>query len=150
MENNSTRFDTWRMIICAANDAFENEQTFSALVQYRRAISIAIELVQNGENHRDAYAALLVSYHNMADLYIRDNALEPAKNTHKELFRFIQQKLLATEMQNNEALFWAERTHYQAVMAFSKHHPKFSLAELAQNPSWLVQNKHENQVNKET
>lgn len=139
MANDSDVTCQWREIISYANDAFEKDQVFLALVQYRKAIALAVELVKTHPTERDVYAALLVSYHNIADLYLQGGAIELAAKAYAEAHLTVSNySQSVSEKENSCEVMWALRTSHKAMMAFSKLHPKYSLIDKTLTPDWLT------------
>ena len=71
-------YDEWGSAISLGNDHFENYHTLLALFYYLKAIELVDPLIKHQPTSRQSIGALLVSYHNLADLYVRENSLRQA------------------------------------------------------------------------
>jgi hypothetical protein len=71
-------YTKWRKVIAAGNDNFELRHTLITLVYYFRAIDLAVLLVKQWPLSQRAIHALLVSYHNLAELYEREKCMRQA------------------------------------------------------------------------
>lgn len=116
---------SWKRHTNAGNYSFENEHTLTALAHYRRAISQAECLFDEGANNREAVAILVVSYHNIADLYLRESepllAENELNNVHQRLTNEIAKA--QADPTKMDALLWGlNRTYF----ALTKHRSKYS------------------------
>ena len=62
--------DVWKYRIEAGNRAFRKNDFKEAIICYQKACARAQSLVEFSADYRDTVAALLVSYHNLADTLI--------------------------------------------------------------------------------
>ena len=78
------RFDIlykeWSDAISQGNEYFENYHTLLALFCYLKAIELVDPLIKHQPTSRQSLGALLLSYHNLSDLYVRENSLRQAWN----------------------------------------------------------------------
>lgn len=115
----------WKIHICAGNRCFEAEQNMTASGHYHRAIALADALLSGHDDPRAAVAALLVSHHNLADLYLRANQLTLAEDE----LRSVHQKLslalngVQPNTAQSDALLWGVSRSYFALIAHCKNHP---------------------------
>lgn len=115
----------WKGLICAGNSCFDEGQTLSALAHYHQAIRQAEMLVDECENTREVVAALVVSYHNLADLYLRDGHVNLADHSlcivHQKLSDALHQS--APHSLELPALLWGvSRTYF----ALTKHRNNYA------------------------
>ena len=75
-------FANWELETKIANQYFDQVDFDSAEKKYQHAKELALSLLSKGDEPERAIAALVVSFHNLADLYQKKNDL---KNAHLEL-----------------------------------------------------------------
>ena len=63
--------EIWRAHIVAGNESFELMQDLSAIGHYQKAILCTNQLLEINNNFRNYVAALIVSFHNLADVFVR-------------------------------------------------------------------------------
>lgn len=129
----------WQIEIMAGNDYFQLGQTLSALVLYRRAINLAQEFVLSQPNERNAWAALLVSHQNLADLYLSQNAIEMAERelvvVHQHFLSEVRQAMV--DSQKCSCLLWGINKSYFALVALKKAYPESRVKPDELLPVWF-------------
>ncbi|WP_370280110.1 hypothetical protein [Pontibacterium sp.] len=71
--------DQWKSAITAGNDCFNAQRNGEAIRHYENAKAVACALYPQSRDAEEAIAAVVVSYHNLADLYLRENLPELAE-----------------------------------------------------------------------
>ncbi|WP_133468529.1 hypothetical protein [Paraglaciecola marina] len=116
----------WKAQICAGNECFERCQTLSALAHYNKAIRQAEYLLDNWIDHKAAVASVVISYHNLADLYLREDKAILAEHELEKVHKKISTCL--SEAQPNSyranALIWGVSQTYIALINHQKNHPE--------------------------
>lgn len=119
----------WKQHIIAGNDYFEKQQSLVAICHYRQAIDLAEKLLQDHHDAMVSVAAILVSHHNLADLYIREGEENIAEGLLFQVHNKLGSKLAEhchDELQ--EALMWGTRRSYSELLLFQQQYPKSRLA----------------------
>lgn len=126
-----TGIETWKRHINAGNDSFDKYQILASLAHYQAAIKQATALLDQWHDKKAAVAALVVSYHNLADLYLREGepllAEYELENAHDKLNLAMQRT--QTDSPDIEALLWGlNRTYFALVRHRSAHARKVDTA----------------------
>lgn len=69
----------WEMHIAEGDSNFQKKQYLCALGHYRQAINLSEFLVHGYDDVEAAIKAMVTSYHNLADLYLKANEVELAE-----------------------------------------------------------------------
>ncbi|MDU0353920.1 hypothetical protein RS130_08255 [Paraglaciecola aquimarina] len=113
----------WKMFIKAGNSSFYGQQTIVAIAYYQKAITISEQLFKSWEDIQSAISTMLISHHNLADLFLKEGNIDLAE---LEL-RTIHQKLLLSlhEAEPNsprmDALLWGVSRTYFALISHLKN-----------------------------
>lgn len=114
----------WQQHMRAGNECFEAHQDLAALSHYNQAIELANSLLIEYEDIRAAVAAVIVSYHNLADVYLREHEYALAETQ----LRTVHQKMSLALKQakpnsaQTEALLWGVNKTYFALISHKKNH----------------------------
>lgn len=110
----------WQIQIIAGNECYESSQFLSALAHYRQAIQLAQELFDKAPTKRTAVTSLIVSYHNLADLFIKEGEPDLAESELIEVHQIVNSTLAAisTAPGDIEALIWGAGKTYSALTSF--------------------------------
>lgn len=117
--------DTWKMFICAGNNCFKDKQSLTAITYYQKAIRLSERLFNKEHDIQSAVTTMVVSHHNLADLFIQEGNAKLAENE----LRTVHQKLsfsLKEAIPNSlkvEALLWGVSRTYFALISHIKNHP---------------------------
>ena len=122
--NEDDEFNIWKSHICAGNKCFDDKKTVPAIVHYQKSIVAAEDLLEHSDNDRAAVAAVIVSSHNLADLYIQANEIALAENELRNV-HFKLTALLDGADNNSDrfdAILWgASRTYFVLVRHLQNH-----------------------------
>ena len=123
MSQSDAAYAKWREVIAAGNDNFELHHTLITLVYYSRAIELARALVKKWPVSRRTVEALLVSYHNLAELYERENSLRLAW----QVLVTAKQQMMAVFCKRGESActVWGCRSAHQRLSRFEQQHGSF-------------------------
>ena len=114
----------WKAQICAGNECFDRYQTLSALAHYNKAIEHSEHLLDSWIDHRAAVASVVISYHNLADLYLREDkailAERELEKVHKKISTCLSEALPNSYRAN--ALIWGVSQTYIALINHQKNH----------------------------
>jgi hypothetical protein len=138
----------WKAQICAGNDCFDKCQTLSALAHYHKAIEQAQALIDHWDEPKAAVAALVVSHHNLADLYLReDKALLAEYELHK-VHKNISRCLSEVEPNSlrASAFIWGAGQTYVALVNHQKNHPNQVMSDFSPMPN-LFETHFKNTIN---
>lgn len=131
MLKESDDIQKWKRSICAGNECFDNDQTERAIEHYRKAINIAENLFYDHKDPDEAVAILIVSHHNLADVYLRKQCFSLAESE----LRCVHQKLslalsdVPSDSPHSDALLRGVNRTYFALSNFTKEHPNIALPE---------------------
>ncbi|MBL4631285.1 MAG: hypothetical protein JKY14_09070 [Paraglaciecola sp.] len=127
----------WKAQICAGNDCFDKNQLLSAIAHYQKAIKQAQTLIDSWEEPKAAVAALMVSYHNLADLYLRENSVLLAEyelhNAHQSISRYLT--LAEPNSYRASALIWGVSQTYIALITHQKNQPNQVMTNVPHMPN---------------
>jgi hypothetical protein len=126
--------ELWKIEMSTANNAFIHGQFAHAFNHYRVALDIAKKGVDDLLNTQDAthllyeaerqIAALVVTYHNLADLFQQSNQLANTVahlcDAHEILFQLSHHK----QAELRELAYRHVKVTYQELMAFTQRHGK--------------------------
>ncbi|MFT2090356.1 hypothetical protein [Paraglaciecola sp. 2405UD69-4] len=121
----SNKMSNWKMQICAGNECFNKCQILSALAHYNNAVTQAEILLQDWFDPKAAVASVVISYHNLADLYLKENKPLLAE----QMLTKVHQKIamcLSDARPNSyraSALIWGVSQTYIALIHHHKNHP---------------------------
>ncbi|MEP1449287.1 MAG: tetratricopeptide repeat protein [Paraglaciecola sp.] len=115
---NEDSVELWKKHINAGNDNFDKQQILGALAHYQEAISLAEQLLSGHQDPKGAVAATVVSYHNLADLYLREGQPVLAEceleNVHTKLSNCLNKEKSDNKVR---ALLWGINRTYFALMS---------------------------------
>lgn len=124
--SHASELSQWQQQIQAGNDCFNEHQTLSALSHYNLAKVHAESMLAHFEDTKAAVAAVVISYHNLADLYLRENEYILAECE----LRHVHRKLsiaLSDATPNSigvDALLWGVSKTYIALINHLKNLPR--------------------------
>ncbi|WP_261841125.1 hypothetical protein [Aliamphritea ceti] len=126
MSNQILHMQRWQKQVQAGNECFNAHQLFTAVAHYQAAKQLAWQLFTHWEDPAEAVAVVIISYHNLADLYLRRMQLDMAGNelerVHSSLLKEISEEADSARYQ---ALLSGIRRTYQALLEFcQKHRPE--------------------------
>ncbi|MBU3021397.1 DUF2753 family protein [Aestuariibacter sp. A3R04] len=118
----------WKTHICEANYNFEKHNIFLALVHYHKAIQLAESLLSLPDNPNEAVAAVVESYQNLANLYVKEHQNKLAESELRKVYQKLSARLSESspETPEVEALQWGIGKTYTALMNQLKNHPNQS------------------------
>ena len=116
----------WKASICAGNDCFDNHQNISSMAHYQKAICHAKALLNNSQDTRAAVAAMVISYHNLADLYLREGEQLLAEKTLRNVHQILSYELNQQSASSSkvEGLLWGLSRTYEALIAHLQKQPQ--------------------------
>lgn len=127
----------WQQQIQAGNECFNSHQLFAAIAHYQSAKQLAWELFAVWDESAEAVATVIISYHNLADLYLRrqqpDMAATELQRVHECLMAELdktsvaglsagQESGLSGSASMHSALLSGLRRTYQAWLEFCQSH----------------------------
>lgn len=89
----------WKAEITSGNHCFNQQRIGDAIRHYENAKSVARALFPYWQDTQAAVAAVVVSYHNLADLYLRENLPEHAGIELRKSHNFLLNALRDDERQ---------------------------------------------------
>ena len=125
MSHCEQEMELWKRHICAGNDCFHAHQDLAATSHYRQAIHLAEELFDLHDDPQAAVAAIIVSYHNLADLFLREEEFALAEKELRAVHKKMTDALENADANSHlsDALLWGlSRTHF-ALIVHLKNHP---------------------------
>lgn len=141
------QIDQWKTEITAGNDCFNAQRNSEAIRHYENAKAVACALFPQRRDTDEAVAAVVVSFHNLADLYLRENLPEQAEMELQSAHRFVLNALRENELHAStklcpqcyesraDALLKAASRTYLALMRHqSEHSSKTQQAEPIKPP----------------
>ena len=142
--NRQSLYQQWQQAILSGNSLFERQQIFAALFYYQKAIGMAEELVSIQGDFRMALVSLIVSHHNLADVYL---ANEEAELAGKQLSKVHDQVVCLQrkyqhDLERQEVIFWGLRRTYSALLMHRKQQGPSGLYALPGNPCLSVIAQH--------
>lgn len=123
MSNQILKMKRWQQQVQAGNECFNAHQLFAAVAHYQSAKQLAWHLFRYWEDPAEAVAVVIISYHNLADLYLRRLQPEMAGNELDRVHDSLLQEI-ATESDSPryQALLSGLRRTYQALLEFNQQH----------------------------
>lgn len=89
--------ENWKKFICSGNSHFNREEYFDARKHYCQAISLCNrELIAHAVSE-EAVWATLVSYENLADVYLKQTKAAQAFHLLQDLYEILQERSLPEE-----------------------------------------------------
>lgn len=113
-------YQQWEQAIQTGNLSFERHQHVQTLCFYQQSIRLSEELLALDCVSRRAIAALLVSYHNLADFYIREKAHNLAQEALEDACACMAD--LANSSPSHEHILWGLHTADKKRYLFEQQH----------------------------
>ena len=129
----SNAYRDWEQVIIAANRDYEIDAYNMARMRYLSAISIANSMIEIAPCARPVVGALLVSYHNLADLFERLKQQGEAAKLHQTLQTHIHK--LAYQFPDSPVLCWGQRIAWEQLYLFQQRNDDPALFNTNQNIS---------------
>jgi hypothetical protein len=121
--NKDPHFISWKRHTLAGNSYFKQHQIMYSIEHYEIAICEAIILINVPHLGRAAVAALLTSFHNLAELYSQQNEHVLSENELSKAHNIINSLLLNEQSeQQEEALRWGKCRANFALLHFRQLH----------------------------
>jgi hypothetical protein len=142
--NHDSDFISWKRHTLAGNAYFEKHQIMYSIEHYEIAICEAMKLINMLTSGMAAVAALLASFHNLAELYTQQNEYALSESELVKAHNIISALLLnkQSEMQE-EALRWGNCKANIALLNFRRSYHSF----LSQNHHCQLNNLITKQLN---
>ena len=116
-------FMSWKQHTLAGNSYFEKHQIMDSIEHYEIAICEAMMLINAANSGRAAVAALLASFHNLAELYTQQNEHTLSENELTKAYTIINALLLNEQSEEQkEALRWGKSKANFALLQFRHLH----------------------------
>jgi hypothetical protein len=117
------RFTPWKRHTLAGNLYFKKKQITRSIEHYEFAICEAIILINKVNSGRAAVAALLTSFHNLAELYAQEGEHNLSENELAKAHNIIDALLLKEQSDvQEEALRWGKCRVKIALLRFRQLH----------------------------
>lgn len=123
----------WERVIKDGNRDFDADVFEGARLKYLRAVELAVAMVESEPCIRPTIGALLVSYHNLADLYERHGFPLFALNALSSVFQHVEHLQRANPAET--APVWGKRIASEQLYLFKKRHGE---AEEFQRPAFIA------------
>jgi hypothetical protein len=125
----NSHFKSWKYHTLVGNSYFERHQIMDSIEHYEIAICEAIMLIKMIHSGKAAVAALLASFHNLAELYTQQNEHALSENELTKAYNIINALLLNEQYEEQkEALRWGKSKANFALLQFRHlHHDSLSL-----------------------
>ena len=121
--NQDPHFMSWKYHTLAGNSYFEKNQTMDSIEHYEIAICEAIMLINMLNSGKAAVAALLASFHNLAELYTQKNEHALSENELTKAYNIINALSLNEQSEEQkEALRWGKSKANFALLQFRHLH----------------------------
>jgi hypothetical protein len=121
--NQNPNFMSWKRHTLAGNSYFEKHQIMHCIEHYEIAICEAIMLINVVNSGRAAVAALLASFHNLAELYTQQKEHVLSENELAKAYNIINALLLNEQSEEQEeALRWGKCKANFALLQFRHLH----------------------------
>lgn len=121
--NQDPNFTSWKHHTLVGNSYFEKHQIVDSIEHYEIAICEAIILINVANSGRAAVAALLASFHNLAELYTQQNEHTLSENELAKAHNIINALLLNEQSEEQEeALIWGKCKANFALLHFRHLH----------------------------
>ena len=119
--NQDLNFTFWKHHTLVGNSYFEKNQIMHSIEHYEIAICEAIMLINVANSGRAAVAALLASFHNLAELYSQQNEHALSENELAKAHNIINALLLNEQSEEQkEALCWGKCRANFALLHFRR------------------------------
>jgi hypothetical protein len=114
----------WKKYITAGNEKFAQSDFESAKTLYRAARNEAEALFSSWREPNEAVSALIVSYHNTADLYQRQGNTDKARSVLEKVHQLVLRAVASTSAddQRHYALYRGSITTYSALLSHQRCH----------------------------
>jgi hypothetical protein len=117
--NQDSDFMSWKHHTLAGNSYFKKHQIVNSIEHYEIAICEAITLINMSNSGMAAVAALLASFHNLAELYTQQNECILSENELMKAYNIINTLLLNKQSEEQEqALRWGKNKANIALLTF--------------------------------
>lgn len=121
--NQDLNFTSWKHHTLVGNSYFEKHQIMYSIEHYEIAICEAIMLINVANSGKAAVAALLASFHNLAELYTQQNEHVLSENELAKAYNIINVLLLNEQSEEQEeALRWGICKANFALLQFRHLH----------------------------
>lgn len=116
--------NVWKNYITAGNEKFAASDFDSAKAFYEAARTEAENLFSKWKEPDEAVSALIVSYHNMADLYQKQGHTDAARSILERVHQFILRAVTSTPINNrrHSALYRGSIETYSALLVHKRCH----------------------------
>jgi hypothetical protein len=119
----NSHFKPWKYHTLVGNSYFERHQVMDSVEHYEIAICEAIMLIKMVHSGKAAVAALLASFHNLAELYTQQNEHALSENELIKAYNIINALLLNEQSEEQkEALRWGKSKANFALLQFRHLH----------------------------
>ena len=110
--------DEWKKYITAGNRRFSNSDFKAAKLSYDVAKKHAENLFPKWKDPEEAASALVVTYHNLADLYQKQGNFSAAREALEKVHQIVLHALLATSLDSkrHKSLLTASTKTYSALV----------------------------------
>jgi len=111
--------EQWKQHIMLGNQCFDERQLLTAMTHYQSAKSRAHVLFEHWFNPEQSVAALVVSYHNLADLYLREDNPAMAEKELRSIYDYILTQLDKDlpDVKRKRALLHGLKQSYTALLS---------------------------------
>jgi len=119
--------EQWRQSIILGNQSAGEHKLIVALMHYHQAKLRAESLFSDWFNPEEAVAAVVISYHSLADFYSRKGKPKMAERELRRAYYFMSEKLdvYAGSMRKSErkaALLYGQKQTYMALLSHLNHY----------------------------
>ena len=101
-DHSTDYFESWKICMENANAVFDDDNFVQAEILYKKTISVAISAFSEATISKQTISMLLVSFHNIADLYARQERFLEAELSLEGAFVYIQVKQNGIEPNSEE------------------------------------------------
>jgi len=114
----------WKNYITAGNEHFAQSNFESARALYEAASQEAEVLFTSWREPDEAVSALIVSYHNMADLYQSQGDSDMARSILEKIHKFLLRSVASTPVEDrrHSALYRGSIETYSALLVHKRCH----------------------------
>lgn len=121
--NQEPDFMSWKRHTLAGNSFFEKRHIAQSIEHYEIAICEAIVLINKVNLGKAAVAALLASFHNLAELYAQQNEHVLSEDELAKAYNIINALLLKEQSEEQiEALIWGKSKANITLLKFRQLH----------------------------
>ena len=116
--------EKWKQHVLAGNAFFDAQQNQQATAEYQAAKERAEKLLAVWLDEHEAVAAVVISYHNLANLYVRQGETAKAEAELRHVLRLIQHTLSDPRCSpaRREALMSGERRAHVELLNHIRTH----------------------------